>query len=70
MYKTSRHGEVNTVLELLVAERVLSITHDAEQDTFDLYELCDEYFYVTLTRQQLLELGKEIMDLALAKECE
>ena len=58
------HGQdYNTLLEALDDQRVFGIVVE-EDNTFIMQEQCDNYFEVELTREQLLLLGQEIIDLA------
>lgn len=52
------------ILKLLEDKRVFSIEFD-NTNTARIIEECDRYFDVYVTKQQLLELAKEIEILAL-----
>lgn len=53
----------HSVLELLEKERVLRIKRE-DDGSFTATEMCDEYFYETLTQDELLRLSEEIAALA------
>ena len=55
-------GETESILGRLEDERVFGITETAEG--FQVYEECDRYFSVTLTRAELLQLAEEIKRIA------
>lgn len=53
----------NTMLEALADQRVFGIGVE-EDNKFTIQEGCDNYFEVELTKEQLILLGQEIIDLA------
>lgn len=53
----------DTWLDILREERVLKIKKEPS-GTFVLKEQCDRYFFVRLTKEQMLELAEEIKALA------
>lgn len=55
---------MTSVLEKLDDESVLGIIPLPEQGMFEIYERCDEYFSVKLTADELLQLAKEIEEMA------
>lgn len=51
-----------SILKLLEDESVFSI-RKKEDGQFDIFEECDTYFSVTLTREQFSQLIKEMTEL-------
>jgi len=52
----------DTVLETLHAERIFFIEQVGEK--FEITEMCDGYFSVLLTKEQMKQLAREISDFA------
>jgi len=53
------------ILEKLCYNRVFSITkRDNKDGTFLFMEMCDDYFGVDLTKDEMLQLSEEIKSLA------
>ena len=51
------------ILELLLEKRVLDI-YQNNAGQFELVEQCDQWYGVTLTKEQMLQLAEEIKELA------
>ena len=49
-----------TILDLLNDEQVFAIDANAD-GTYEVSERCDEYYAVTLTRDQMVGLAQEIL---------
>lgn len=55
--------ESDSVLKALADNRIFDINKTGD-DAFQIIEMCDEYFCGTLTREQLITLGNEIIAFA------
>ena len=55
--------EGDTILEALVDAEVFQIDKKEDGD-FYISELCDKYYGANLTREQLIDLGNELIALA------
>jgi len=53
---------MNSILTILEDERIVQISKNPN-GTFTLTEMCDQYFEVTLTSAQLMQLTVEIREL-------
>ncbi len=53
-----------TMLETLEEERVMTIKFKPDVGMFRLREECDKYFWVMVTKEDLLKLAEEIKALA------
>jgi len=56
-------GKGDTILEALVDAEVFEIEKEEDGD-FYISELCDNYYGANLTKEQLIDLGNELIALA------
>lgn len=67
MYKIndwfSGDSEFETVLDAALNSRVFSVRAN-EDGTFEVREECDDYYHITLTKEQLIALADELRSLA------
>lgn len=54
--------EYESLLEAMACERIFTILQRG--DSFDVGEACNNYFWVRLTRDQLRQLGEDLIALA------
>lgn len=54
--------ESGSVLNRLVKERVFEIKQYGE--SFEIVECCDNYYSISVTREELRSLGQDILELA------
>ena len=59
-------AETPSILSRLEDKRIFSI--ELFEDGFMICEQCDAYFWVKLTREELLQLAAEILEVANTKE--
>ena len=55
--------EVKTMLDLVASARIFGVEKTADGG-FELSERCDDYFRVTITRDELIDLANELLALA------
>lgn len=60
---TNTKQETSTVLQVLENAHVFEI-EKTEQGNFNFTELCDNYYQVELTREMLIDLANELLELA------
>ena len=53
-----------SILERLEKERVFEIFKFCGESTFNIIEGCDRFYGVGLTKQEMIQLGNEIIDMA------
>jgi hypothetical protein len=56
----------NTMIEVMRDARVFGITKEGEN--FRFVEWCDEYFSITLDKEQMITLANELLIMASGKE--
>jgi ribosomal protein L5 len=54
--------EKETILDKLGYEQIFNISKE-ENDIFKIREGCDNYFSVNLTKEEVLQLAQELIDL-------
>lgn len=60
---SSYEGEGDTMIEALKYARIFSIKKQ-DNGKFKIKEKCDDYFYAYLTKEQLKDLAKELLELS------
>jgi hypothetical protein len=58
------------ILNRLIDERIVEFKPSETAGCLDLVEQCDDYFYITLTVNEIRLLGIELLDLAGTLESE
>lgn len=58
------NAEYDSILQAMEYERVFSIERDKDNGMFLLREACDDYFSVAVNKEQLIQLGREIIEFA------
>jgi len=53
-----------SIIKKLSSGRIFDIDRLADQKGFLIRETCDDYFKVTLSKEELIQLGEEIIQMA------
>lgn len=56
-----------SILKILEDNNVFGILNNAD-GTFKVFEMCDQYFDLELTANEMMELSREIMDMAVERK--